>query len=72
MSNPNKALGKWLLRDILNIQQGVVLTYDMLLTVGIDAVSFQKLENNKYKIDFKQIGEFEKSKQKTLMTMSES
>jgi hypothetical protein len=72
MSNPNKALGKWLLRDILNIPQGVVLTYDMLLTVGIDAVSFQKLEDNKYKIDFKQIGEFEKSKQKTLMTMSES
>lgn len=60
MSNPNKALGKWLLRDILKLPESKILTYDMLLEIGIDSISFQKLGNNKYKINFKQVGEFEK------------
>jgi hypothetical protein len=66
MSNPNKALGKWLLRDVLNLKQGELLTYNQLLTIGIDAVSFQKLGHNTYKIDFKQVGTFEKFMNKNL------
>ena len=59
MSDPNKDLGKWLLRDVLQLRNGQVLTYDMLLQIGIDAVEFQKLAPLKYKLDFKEVGEFE-------------
>ena len=59
MSNPNKALGKWLLRDVLCLEHGTVLTYEKLLEIGIDAVVFQK-SGGRYKLDFKKTGEFEK------------
>jgi len=60
MSAPNKALGEWLLRDVLGLKEGIILTYEILLEIGIDAVEFQKLAPNKYKLDFKEVGEFEK------------
>lgn len=59
MSNPNKALGKWLLRDVLKIPNGTLVTYDMLLEVGIDCVIFEK-RDSKYKIDFMDVGSYEK------------
>ena len=58
MSNPNKALGKWLLRDVLKIPYGVLVTYQNLLEIGIDSVIFEK-EGDKYKLDFQKIGSFE-------------
>ena len=67
MSNPNRVLGKWLLRDVLKLEHGQVVTYDMLLAIGIDAVSFTKRPNGTYKLDFKQVGEFEKFMQNEVM-----
>jgi hypothetical protein len=58
MSNPNKALGQWLLRDILKIEVGQIVTYDDLLSIGIDAIKFEKIDG-KYKLNFLEIGEFE-------------
>lgn len=58
MSNPNKDLGKWLLRDILKIDKGVLVTYEMLLEIGIDAIIFEKTNNN-YKLNFVKVGKFE-------------
>ena len=58
MSNPNKDLGKWLLRDILKIDYGVLVTYEMLLEIGIDAIIFEKT-NNEYKLNFVKVGKFE-------------
>lgn len=58
MSNPNKDLGQWLLRDVLKIPEGQIITYNNLLEIGIDSVSFQKT-GKKYKLDFKNVGEFE-------------
>lgn len=52
MSKPNKALGKWLLRDVLNLKENQVLTYEYLLEVGIDSVIFTKIDEGKYKVDF--------------------
>ncbi|KAI4453088.1 cytosine-specific methyltransferase [Holotrichia oblita] len=66
-SNPVTKLGEWLLRDVLKLPHGRVITYEMLLEIGIDAVSFQKLPNGKYKLDFKQVGEFEKFMNKEIM-----
>ena len=54
MSNPNKELGQWLLRDVLQLDNNELLTYDKLLELGIDSVQFEK-NGNEYSIDFKQI-----------------
>lgn len=52
MSNPNTSLGKWLLRDILNIPKNTIVTYEMLQKKGFDTVLFTKLQNNKYTLQF--------------------
>lgn len=68
MSNPNKDLGKWLLRDVLKIPYGKIITYKDLLEIGIDSVSFKKIEDKKYLLDFKNVGEFEKFINKEYMS----
>lgn len=52
MSNPNKDLGKWILRDILALPQGEVLTYERLQELGIDSVKITKIDSDHFKIDF--------------------
>lgn len=60
MSNPNKALGKWLLRDIFELPEKTLVTYDMLRIFGVDSVMFTKLEEKKYRIDFWVLETYEK------------
>lgn len=60
MSNPNNLLGKWLLRDVLELQEGTRITYEMLKEYGIDSVMFTKLDEGKYSIDFCELGTYEK------------
>lgn len=60
MSNPNAALGKWLLRDVLNLPEGELLTYEKLQEIGMDTVVIYKVDNETYDIDFTRIGSFEK------------
>lgn len=55
MSNPNKALGEWLLREVLQLEELELVTYEKLLEIGIDSIAFAK-QDNKYSIDFRQIG----------------
>ncbi len=52
MSDPNRDLGQWLLRDVLNLGEGQLLTYDYLLEVGIDSVIFKKEGEGQYSVDF--------------------
>jgi len=59
MSNPNKALGKWLLRDVLNLKTGELLTYEKLETIGIDSVRIDKIDEENYEINFASIGSYE-------------
>lgn len=59
MSNPNSALGKWLLRKVLGLKPRELLTYNMLLARGIDSVVVTKLSDKKYKIDFAATGSYE-------------
>jgi hypothetical protein len=59
MSNPNKALGKWLLRDILGLQEGELLTYRRLQIIGIDSIRLDKIDNENFKINFVSSGSFE-------------
>ena len=60
MSNPNKALGKWLLRDVFELPEKTLVTYDMLRIFGVDSVMFTKLDEKKYRIDFCVLGTYEK------------
>jgi len=67
MSNPNKALGEWLIDKVLKIKPGSIVTYDTLKEVGVDTVEIRKINDESYEIDFKKLGtfdEFEKSKRK--------
>jgi hypothetical protein len=60
MSNPNSALGKWLLRDILNFSERELLTYNKLQAIGLDTVVIYKTDNETYDIDFTRIGSYGK------------
>lgn len=62
MSNPNKDLGEWLLRDVLMLKEGELLTYDKLKTIGLDSVVIHKEINGKFTINFAHLGSFEKFK----------
>lgn len=58
MSNPNKELGEWILRDILKIPVGTLVTYNMLIEAGIDSVEVRKIDNENYEIDFKKLNSY--------------
>lgn len=59
MSNPNKALGNWILRDVLKIEERHVLTYEELLAKGIDSIIFWKIDNSTFKCDLITLDELE-------------
>jgi hypothetical protein len=59
MSNPNKVLGEWLLRDVFEVEEGTLITYEMLEKFGIDSVVFTKNSIDNYTIDFSEIGTYE-------------
>lgn len=60
MSNPNKVLGKWLLRDVFELEENTILTYDMLRKFGVDSVLFTKYSDEDYSVDFCPLGTYEK------------
>lgn len=59
MSNPNTELGRWILRDILNISVGELVTMEDLYFIGIDSVEIRKFSDEYFEIDFKSIGSYE-------------
>lgn len=59
MSNPNKVLGKWILRDVLKIKEGTLVKIEMLEEVGIDSVKLTKKNDDYYYLDFMESGSFE-------------
>ncbi len=59
MSNPNKVLGEWLLRNVFELPEGTLVTYEMLLRFGVDSVVFTKHGELDYSVDFSEIGTYE-------------
>lgn len=59
MSDPNKALGKWILRDILDLKEGVLVTKSMLDIIGIDSIMLSKHIDNSYSLDFLKSGSYD-------------
>jgi hypothetical protein len=58
MSNPNKALGEWVLQEILKVPEGKLVTYEMLVDAGIDSVEVRKIDNDNFEIDFKKVNSY--------------
>lgn len=58
MSNPNHALGQWLLREVLKIEENKLVTKDLLDRIGIDSIKLTKVSNNLYELDFLKTGSF--------------
>lgn len=59
MSKHNADLGQWLLRSVLNLQEGELLTYEKLQKIGLDSVVIYKNEEGRYDIDFTKEGSYE-------------
>ncbi|PKA22722.1 restriction endonuclease PLD domain-containing protein [Leptospira levettii] len=59
MSYSNRDLGQWILRDVLKLEEGKILTYKMLEELGIDSVRIDKYGNNDYEINFAKSGSYE-------------
>ena len=51
MSNPNKELGEWILRKILKIKPGELVTINHLNKAGFDSVVIYKTDDKNYTID---------------------
>jgi len=60
MSNPNVALGEWLLREVLEIKEGELLIYERLQEIGFDSVIIERIDAKTYSIDFMPSGSYEK------------
>lgn len=52
MSCSNRELGKWLLRKVLNLEEGELLTYSKLQIIGVDSVRIDKTNEREYEINF--------------------
>ncbi len=63
MSYSNRELGEWILREVLNLKEGELLTYEKLILLGIDSVRIDKINNSNFEINFAKTGSFEKFKQ---------
>lgn len=59
MSNPNEALGKWLLRTLLSLRPKELATYNTLLKANTDCVKITKHDSENYEIDFERIDAYE-------------
>ncbi len=60
MSYSNKELGRWILRDVLEIRPGELLKYEKLREVGIDSVRIDKINELNFEINFSSLGSYEK------------
>lgn len=59
MSNPNRDLGQWLLREVMNLEEKELLTYEKLRVIDIDSVEIYKMSNKLYKIEFRPMGSYD-------------
>ncbi|MCM1225561.1 MAG: NgoFVII family restriction endonuclease, partial [Lachnospiraceae bacterium] len=51
LSNPNKALGKWILRQVLGLEEGKLLTIERLDAAGFDTIVVYKNADLDYSIN---------------------
>ncbi|PCI71218.1 MAG: NgoFVII family restriction endonuclease [Gammaproteobacteria bacterium] len=59
MTQSNRKLGKLILRDGLNLNQGELVTYQKLQLFGIDSVRIDKINDLEFEINFSKNGSYE-------------
>lgn len=62
MSRSNRELGEWILRDVLKLKEGELLTYEKLRILGIDSVRIDKISSSEFEINFISLGNYEEFK----------
>ncbi len=61
-TNPQGALGEWILKDVLGLENREVVTWDLLDGLGIDSLKVTKLDDKHFKITVAETGAYEKFK----------
>ena len=59
MSQSNRELGQWILRDILHLKERELFTTKKMLELGIDSVRIDKVSDSIYQISFSEISSYE-------------
>ncbi|MCK5588901.1 MAG: NgoFVII family restriction endonuclease [Candidatus Pacebacteria bacterium] len=59
MTNPNRKLGKLILRDGLKLKHGEIVTYEKLQFLGVDSVRIDKINNFDFEINFAKNNSYE-------------
>ena len=59
MTKSNKELGKLILRDILKLKEGDLVTYKKLELLGVDSVRIDKIDQLLFEINFSSINSYE-------------
>jgi hypothetical protein len=59
MTNPNKAISKWLLRRVLKLEEGKLATIKKLDELGLDSLIIIKDSNDFFKIDIMKTNSYE-------------
>lgn len=63
MTNPNKKLGKLILRDGLKLEKGKLVTYDDLRLFGMDSIRLDKISDLEFEINFSESESYENFKE---------
>ncbi|MGL5639675.1 MAG: hypothetical protein ACRCW7_10105 [Cetobacterium sp.] len=71
-TNPQGALGEWILKDVLGLENREVVTMELLEKLGIDSLKITKVDDNNFKITVAETFAYEKFKldnQQKLLSM---
>ena len=61
-TNPQGALGEWILKDVLGLNNREVVTADLLQSLAIDSLKVTKIDDKHFKITVAENGAYEKFK----------
>lgn len=61
-TNPQGALGEWILKDVLGLKDRELVTWELLDKLGIDSLRIIKIDNKHFKITVAETGAYEKFK----------
>ncbi len=66
MTDPNKALSDWLLRKVLQLNEGELATIEKLNELGFDSVIITKIDDENFEIDIRKTDTFERFQEKNI------
>lgn len=61
-TNPQGALGKWILSDVLGLKNREIVTWELLDSLGIDSIKIIKQDDKHFRITVAETGAYEKFK----------